>query len=113
MAGVMPREFEAAAFIGIVAHREAVVDAGEVAVAVGVDIPHREFAALKWGGVWWLRPAKHLACDGELEIGKAQQRGGPRTGAENKLPSGVRAGGRLNSDAVGIVRPVEQRFAAE
>ena len=57
---MVPREFEAVAFVGIVAHRESVVDAGE-----------------------------------------------------NKLPSGVRAGGRLNSDAVGIMRPVDQRLAGE
>ena len=109
----MQGEFEAAAFIGIVAHREAVVDAGEVAVAVGGDVPNRKLTALERRCIRRAHPAEDLAGDGEFQLGQAQQGDGPCPCADDQMRCGVRAGRSLDGDAVGVMRPVENWFVGE
>ena len=70
MPGVMPRELEAAAFAGVVAHREAVVDAGEVAIAVGVDVPNRKLAALERRCIRRAHPAEDLGVTVSSSLGR-------------------------------------------
>ena len=110
---VMPSELEVAAFAGVVAHREAVVDAGEVAFAVGVDVPNRKLAALERRCIRRAHPAEDLAGDGEFQLGQAQQRACPCPSADDQLRCGVRAGRSLDGDAVSVMRPVENWFVGE